>query len=47
MVDRASRESQTREKTARVDAWRPPSTLEAPEAPVGYKHHRIVTGKQF
>lgn len=41
MVDRASRESQTREKTARVDAWRPPSTLEAPEAPVGYKHRWI------
>ena len=32
MVDRASRDSQTREKTARVEAWRPPSTLEAPEA---------------
>jgi hypothetical protein len=41
MVDRASRDSQTREKTARVDAWRPPSTLEAPEAPVGFKHRWI------
>lgn len=41
MVDRASRESQTREKTARVDAWRPPSTLEAPAAPVGFKHRWI------
>ena len=41
MADRASRESQTREKTARVDAWRPPSTLEAPEAPVGFKHRWI------
>ena len=41
MVDRASRDSQTREKTARVEAWRPPSTLEAPEAPVGYKHRWI------
>jgi hypothetical protein len=41
MVDRASRDSQTREKTARVEAWRPPSTLEAPEAPVGFKHRWI------
>jgi hypothetical protein len=41
MVDRASLDSQTREKTARVEAWRPPSTLEAPEAPVGYKHRWI------
>ena len=41
MVDRASRDSQTREKTARVEAWRPPSTLEAPEARVGYKHRWI------
>ena len=28
-------------KTARVEAWRPPSTLEAPEAPAGYKHRWI------
>ena len=41
MTDRASRDSQTREKTARVDAWRPPSTLEAPDAPVGFKHRWI------
>ena len=41
MTDRASRDSQTREKTARVAAWKPPSTLEAPEAPVGYKHRWI------
>jgi hypothetical protein len=41
MVDRASRDSQTREKTARVEAWRPPSALEAPEPPVGFKHRWI------
>ena len=41
MVDRASRDSQTREKTARTEAWRPPSTLEAPDAPVGFKHRWI------
>jgi len=41
MAERVSRDSQTREKEARVEAWRPPSTLEAPEAPVGYKHRWI------
>ena len=41
MVDRTNRDSQTREKTARAETWRPPSTLEAPEAPVGYKHRWI------
>ena len=37
MADRTNRESQTREKNARVQQWKPPSTLDAPEAPVGYK----------
>ena len=41
MSDRASRDSQTREKTVRTADWKPPSTLEAPEAPVGYKHRWI------
>ena len=41
MVDRASRDSQTRENQARVADWRPPSALEAPEAPIGYKHRWI------
>ena len=41
MVDRTSRDSQTREKKARVETWRPPSTLEAPEPPVGFKHRWI------
>ena len=41
MSDRTNRESQTREKTARVQTWKPPSTLDAPEAPIGYKHRWI------
>ena len=41
MADRTNRESQTREKKARVQQWKPPSTLDAPEAPVGYKHRWI------
>tara|TARA_R100001440_G_scaffold45020_2_gene64757 strand:+ start:434 stop:886 length:453 start_codon:yes stop_codon:yes gene_type:complete len=41
MVDRANRETETREKQARKQAWRPPNQLEAPEAPVGYKHRWI------
>ena len=41
MSDRTSRESQTREKQARVETWTPPSALEAPEAPIGYKHRWI------
>ena len=41
MVDRASRDSQTREKFVLFYGCRPRSTLEAPEAPVGYKHRWI------
>ena len=41
MSDRTSRESQTREKQARVDSWTPPNTLQAPEAPVGFRHRWI------
>ena len=41
MSDRTSRESQTREKQARVDNWTPPNTLQAPEAPVGFRHRWI------
>ena len=31
----------TREKTERVAEWKAPTTLEAPEAPIGYKHRWI------
>lgn len=41
MTDRTSRESKSRENTARVEAWRPANALEAPEAPVGFKHRWI------
>jgi|TARA_R100000329_G_scaffold132847_1_gene112422 hypothetical protein len=41
MSDRTNRETATREKTERVAEWKPPSTLEAPEAPIGYKHRWI------
>ena len=35
---RASRAGQTREKTARKKVWTPPSNLDAPPAPNGFKH---------
>jgi len=41
MSDRTSRETVTREKTERVTEWKPPSALDAPEAPIGYKHRWI------
>jgi|TARA_R100000742_G_C4275724_1_gene96384 hypothetical protein len=41
MSDRTSRETVTRENTERVTEWKPPSALDAPEAPIGYKHRWI------
>ena len=41
MTNRANRDSQTRETEMRTADWKPPSTLDAPEAPVGYKHRWI------
>ena len=41
MTNRANRDSQTREKEMRNADWRPPPALDAPEAPVGYKHRWI------
>ena len=41
MADRINRETVTREKTERVAEWKAPTTLEAPEAPIGYKHRWI------
>jgi len=40
-IDRAPRSSRTREKTAQRRPWTPPSTLDAPPAPEGYKHRWI------
>ena len=38
---RTSRSSQTREKTARRQPWRPPSRLDAPEPPAGFQYRWI------
>ena len=38
---RASRASQTREKEARKKVWTPPSSLDAPPAPTGFRHRWI------
>ena len=40
-VKRTSRAYQTREKTAQRKPWAPPSMLDAPPAPDGYKHRWI------
>ena len=40
-VDRSSRANKTREKTAARKPWAPPSMLDAPPAPDGYKHRWI------
>ena len=40
-VKRAPRATQTREKTARRKPWAPPSMLDAPPAPDGFKHRWI------
>ena len=40
-IKRTSRANQTREKTAVRKPWAPPSMLDAPPAPEGYKHRWI------
>ena len=40
-IDRQSRDSQSREETKRNLDWKPPSALDAHEAPIGYKHRWI------
>ncbi|MGA0170416.1 MAG: hypothetical protein ACO3JV_12130 [Pseudomonadales bacterium] len=40
-INRASRASQTREKQAVRKPWAPPSMLDAPPAPDGFKHRWI------
>ena len=37
-IDRATRSSETREKETRRKPWSPPSRLDAPPAPEGFKH---------
>ena len=41
MTDRTSRSAETRAKTARRKPWQPPSMLDAPQAPAGYKHRWV------
>ena len=38
---RTSRASQTREETSHKKVWTPPSSLDAPPAPTGFKHRWI------
>ena len=38
---RTSRASQTREKTSQKKVWSPPSSLDAPPAPTGFKHRWV------
>jgi len=38
---RTSRASQTREKTSHKKVWTPPSSLDAPPAPNGYRHRWV------
>jgi len=47
-INREARSADTREKTARRKPWTPPSRLDAPPAPPGYKHRwiRAFTGNQ-
>ena len=40
-LNRSSRASDTRETTARRRSWAPPSRLDAPPAPPGFKHRWI------
>ena len=40
---RTSRASQTREKESKPKVWTPPSSLDAPPAPTGFKHRWIRT----
>lgn len=40
-LNRSPRTAETREVTARRKSWAPPSRLDAPPAPAGYKHRWI------
>ncbi len=39
--NKTSRAGQTRSKTERPKVWTPPSSLDAPKAPTGYRHRLI------
>jgi hypothetical protein len=40
-IDRASRSAESRDKASRRKPWRPPSRLDAPPAPEGFKYRWI------
>jgi hypothetical protein len=40
-MDRTPRSETTKTKTARVQTWKPPSTLDTPPAPEGYAHRWV------
>ena len=40
-INKTSRASQTREKETRKKVWTPPSSLDAPPAPTGFRHRWI------
>lgn len=42
-IKRTSRDAESRAKSQRRKPWAPPSKLDAPEAPAGYKHRWIRT----
>jgi len=42
-INKTSRASQTREKDSRPKVWSPPSSLDAPPAPTGFRHRWIRT----
>ena len=42
-INKTSRASQTREKETRKKVWTPPSSLDAPPAPTGFRHRWIRT----
>ena len=42
-TNKTSRASQTREKDSRPKVWSPPSSLDAPPAPTGFRHRWIRT----
>ncbi|SVC92787.1 uncharacterized protein METZ01_LOCUS345641, partial [marine metagenome] len=39
--NKTSRASQTREKTQRKKVWTPPSYLDTPNAPAGFRHRWV------
>ena len=40
-INKTSRASQTREKTQRKKVWSPPSYLDTPNAPAGFRHRWV------